>query len=206
MACPAAGGLAAQPVPRRPGRGRTRLRPGRAARQRECRRGRAGHELAVAAQGVHPPRAGHASPQTPRRSGSAPLRRPAGALASLARRLWTRCSSRSTKASSRLRVAPMASRERGCAGPRRSRRSATAPWSSSTPKAGWHPSGGWSPSPAAPNAPNSWPTTGPPAPTAASTSVPPAPTAANAPAGRSRREGVAADADILPRGRINYRG
>jgi hypothetical protein len=43
-------GLAAQPIPRRPGRSRTRLRPGPTVRQRQRRRGRAGHHLAVAAK------------------------------------------------------------------------------------------------------------------------------------------------------------
>jgi hypothetical protein len=57
----AAAGLATQPLPHRPGRGQARLRPGRAARQRERRRGRAGHHLAVAAQSVRPPRLGYAA-------------------------------------------------------------------------------------------------------------------------------------------------
>ena len=72
----------------------------------------------------------------------------------------------------------------GCVAPRRSRRSAIAPWSSSTPRAGPPPSGGWPPSPAAPNAPIAWPVTGPAVPTAASSSARPA---ASAPAGRSHR-------------------
>jgi hypothetical protein len=50
---PAAAGLAAQPLPHRPGRGRTRLPAGRATRQRQRRRHPAGHHLAVAAQSLH---------------------------------------------------------------------------------------------------------------------------------------------------------
>src|SRR5215211_2843935 len=58
-------GLAAQPLPHRPDRGRTRLRLrfGRAARLRERRRQPAGHDLAVAAQRLHPPRPRLAGPQ-----------------------------------------------------------------------------------------------------------------------------------------------
>jgi hypothetical protein len=90
---------------------------------------------------------------------------------------------------------PMASGGCGCAAPRRSRRSATAPWPSSTPKAGSVPSGGWPPSPTAPTAPNGWPRSGPAAATAARSSAQRAPTAARGPAGRSRRRG---DADRCP--------
>jgi hypothetical protein len=59
---PTCAGLTAQPVPRRPGRGRARLRVGRTAGQRQ-RRHPSGHDLAIAAQGFHPPRPGHARPQ-----------------------------------------------------------------------------------------------------------------------------------------------
>jgi hypothetical protein len=62
LACPEGSGLAAQPLPGRPRRGRTRLRPGR-ARQRQRRCDRARDQLAVAAQGLRSPRAGHASSQ-----------------------------------------------------------------------------------------------------------------------------------------------
>jgi hypothetical protein len=51
-------GLAAQPLPHRPGRDRTRLRARPTARQRQRRRGPVGHYLAVAAQSLHPPRLG----------------------------------------------------------------------------------------------------------------------------------------------------
>jgi hypothetical protein len=64
-------GLAAQPVPLGPRRGRTGVSVGRAARQRQRRRSRAEHHLAVAAQGVHPPRPRHAGPQ---RRGGPPAR------------------------------------------------------------------------------------------------------------------------------------
>jgi hypothetical protein len=51
----------------RPGRGRTRLRPGRAARQHQRGRGRAGHDLAVAAQSLPTTWPRHARPQPPSR-------------------------------------------------------------------------------------------------------------------------------------------
>jgi hypothetical protein len=72
----AATGLAAQPLPHRPGRSRTRLRPGRATRQRQRRREGAGHDLAVAAHSVHPPRARHAGPPPPGRAPARHRRRP----------------------------------------------------------------------------------------------------------------------------------
>jgi hypothetical protein len=72
---PPPAGLAAQPLPHRPGRSPTRLRPRRAARQRQRRRSPAGHHLAVAPQSVQPPRPGHAHPQ-PRRRPPAGRRRP----------------------------------------------------------------------------------------------------------------------------------
>jgi hypothetical protein len=80
---PPPAGLAAQPLPHRPGRGRTRLRVGRTAGQRQRRRPRIGHDLAVAAQGLHPPRPGHARPQPrsrppARHRHGQPPRRPAG--------------------------------------------------------------------------------------------------------------------------------
>jgi hypothetical protein len=74
--CPVAIGLAAQPVPHQPGRGRTRLRPGRAAGQRQRRRHRARHHLAVAAQSLHPPRPRHAYPQPRGRPPARYRRRP----------------------------------------------------------------------------------------------------------------------------------
>jgi hypothetical protein len=52
---PSCAGLSAQPLPHRPRRGRTRPRLGRAARQRQCRRPRTGHHLAVAAQSLRRP-------------------------------------------------------------------------------------------------------------------------------------------------------
>jgi hypothetical protein len=72
---PPPAGLAAQPLPHRPGRSPTRLRARRAARQRQRRRPPAGHHLAVAPQSVQPPRPGHAHPQ-PRRRPPAGRRRP----------------------------------------------------------------------------------------------------------------------------------
>jgi hypothetical protein len=55
---PPPAGLAAQPIPGRPGRGRAGLRAGQAAGQHECRRPGAGYHLAVAAQGFPTPRLG----------------------------------------------------------------------------------------------------------------------------------------------------
>jgi tetratricopeptide (TPR) repeat protein len=92
-------------------------------------------------------------PATAKPSASAPSPRPASRAARRPRRPWTRCSWPSTPASSPPVVARRQSRGYGCAGPRRSRRSATARWWSSTPRAGWPPSGGWPPSPAAPTRP-----------------------------------------------------
>jgi hypothetical protein len=68
-------GLAAQPLPGRPARGRAGLRRSRAARQCQRRRPRVGHHLAVTAQSFHPPRPRHAGPQ-PRGYPAAGDRRP----------------------------------------------------------------------------------------------------------------------------------
>ena len=100
FACPTASGLAAQPVPGRPRRSRARLRAGRGARQREYRRGRAGHHLAVAAQGLHPPRARHARRQLRSRPATGHRRCPPAQPASRPPRPWIRCSRPSTPASS----------------------------------------------------------------------------------------------------------
>jgi hypothetical protein len=86
LACPAASGLAAQPVPLRPRRGRARLPARRTNRLGERGRGRAGHHLAVAAQSLHPPRPRHAGPQprchpAARHRRRQPARRPAGGAA-----------------------------------------------------------------------------------------------------------------------------
>jgi hypothetical protein len=61
---PGLAGLAAQPLPRRPDRGRACLRPGRATGQRQRRRHPVGDHLAVAAQSLHPPPAWHAHPRS----------------------------------------------------------------------------------------------------------------------------------------------
>jgi hypothetical protein len=97
---PPPAGLAAQPVPGRPRRSRARLRAGRGARQREYRRGRAGHHLAVAAQGLHPPRARHARRQLRSRPATGHRRCPPAQPASRPPRPWIRCSRPSTPASS----------------------------------------------------------------------------------------------------------
>jgi hypothetical protein len=60
---PAVGGLAAQPLPRRPRPGRARLRAGGAARQRQRRRPGAWDYLTVAAQSLPTARPGHAGAQ-----------------------------------------------------------------------------------------------------------------------------------------------
>jgi hypothetical protein len=124
------GGLAAQPVPGRPGRGRTGLPARRAARQRQRRRGRAGHHLAVAAQGVHSPRPGHAGPQPRGRPPAGHRRR--RALCRPACRAWLDpvfVTLNPGQLPAR-RGPPGRAGGCGCAGRRRSRRSATAPWSS----------------------------------------------------------------------------
>jgi hypothetical protein len=56
-------GLAAQPLPLRPRRGRTRLCLGRAAGLDRCGRDPAGHDPAIPSQGLHSPRVEHAGPQ-----------------------------------------------------------------------------------------------------------------------------------------------
>ena len=78
---PEVAGSPAASLPTEPRRGS--LRPGRAARQRECRRHRARHQLAAAAQSLHPPRARRAGPLLRHRPPAghhrrSPAQRPAG--------------------------------------------------------------------------------------------------------------------------------
>jgi hypothetical protein len=95
----AATGLAAQPVPRRPGRGRARLRVGRTAGQRQRRHpiwARPGYRCAR----LSPATAWACPPATPKPSASALSPRPAAAPAGRPPRPWARCLLRSILAPS----------------------------------------------------------------------------------------------------------
>jgi hypothetical protein len=139
--CPAAGGLAAQPLPGRPRRSRTRLPARPTARQHQRRRGRVGHHLAVTAQSLHPPRARHARPQ-PRGGPPARHRRrpPPQRPTSPAGHATDGLDVRDAQPRPAARPArPNPNKSCGSAGPRRSRPSATAPSSRSTRRAGSPP-------------------------------------------------------------------
>jgi hypothetical protein len=135
---PLASGLAAQPLPLRPRRGRTRLPACRAARQRQRRRGRAGHHLAVARKAFTRNGLGMPDPNSEavRQRAIAAARHGSGQPAPPATPPLDPMFVTLNRGQLPPRAAPNPNKACGSAGPRRSRRSATAPSSRLIRRAG----------------------------------------------------------------------
>jgi hypothetical protein len=133
------------------------LRAGRATRECERCCGRAGHDLAVAAQSLQRHGLGAPTP-TPQPCASAPSPPPTSAAASRLPLALIRCLWRSTTMSSRSGRGPVGSWPSGCGAPRTTRRSAPGWWWSCTARATRpSPAPGRGRSPAVPTAPTAAP-------------------------------------------------